>query len=51
VNPSGNILIVTDLFSEGGHTWQLSRFKYYDRTLTDAEISSNSSKQKTELGF
>jgi hypothetical protein len=52
VTPSGNILIVTDLFSEGGHTWQLSRFKYYkDKVLTPAQITSNSSQQKTELGF
>ena len=50
-DPSGNILIVTDLLSEGGRTWQLSRFKYYNRTLEDAEIRSNSSNQKDELVF
>jgi hypothetical protein len=33
-----------------GNTWEVSRFKYYDRTLSAAEISSNSSKQRTELG-
>jgi hypothetical protein len=47
-NSTGDIKIITDII---GNTWEVSRFKYYDRTLTDAEISSNSSKQKTELGF
>ncbi len=47
-NSAGAITIMTGI---NGNTWEISRFKYYDRTLTDAEISSNSSKQKTELGF
>lgn len=47
-NSNGGITIVTGI---NGNTWEISRFKYYDRTLTDAEITSNSSKQKTELGF
>ena len=47
-NSTGDIKIITDII---GNTWEISRFKYYDRTLTDAEITSNSSKQKTELGF
>ena len=47
-NSNGAITIITGV---NGNTWQISRFKYYDRTLTDAEITSNSSKQKTELGF
>jgi hypothetical protein len=51
VTPAGNILIVTDLLSEGGHTWQLSRFKYYKEVLNAGQISSNSSQQKSELRF
>ena len=47
-NSTGAITIITGV---NGNTWEISRFKYYDRTLTDAEITSNSSKQKTELGF
>ena len=47
-NSTGAITIITGVT---GNTWEISRFKYYDRTLTDAEITSNSSKQKTELGF
>jgi hypothetical protein len=50
VNPSGNILIVTDLSSEGGHTWQLSRFKYYNKILSPTERTLNQN-QKGELGF
>ena len=48
LNSTGAITIITGV---NGNTWEISRFKYYDRTLTDAEITSNSSKQKTELGF
>jgi exosome complex RNA-binding protein Rrp4 len=47
-NSTGAITIITGV---NGNTWEISRFKYYNRTLTDAEITSNSSKQKTELGF
>lgn len=47
-NSSGDIKILTGV---NGNTWEISRFKYYDRTLADDEITSNSSKQKTELGF
>ncbi|QDC96187.1 hypothetical protein FIT77_02490 [Candidatus Methylopumilus universalis] len=50
VTPSGNIIIVTDLFSEGGHTWQLSRFKYYNKILNSTERTLNQN-QKGELGF
>jgi len=50
VTPSGNILIVTDLSSEGGHTWQLSRFKYYNKILSSTERTLNQN-QKGELGF
>jgi hypothetical protein len=45
---TGDIKILTGV---NGNTWEISRFKYYDRTLADDEITSNSSKQKTELGF
>ena len=34
-----------------GNTWEVSRFKYYDRTLSGTEISDNASKQKEELGL
>ena len=47
-NSTGDIKILTGV---NGNTWEISRFKYYDRTLADDEITSNSSKQKTELGF
>jgi AraC-like DNA-binding protein len=47
-NNTNSIKIITGIT---GNTWEISRFKYYDRTLSGTEISDNASKQKTELGF
>lgn len=47
-NNTSSIKIITGIT---GNTWEVSRFKYYNRTLSGTEILDNASQQKTELGF